>query len=243
MPKRIPRKQSRRVRTANPSGNPGRLLQDNTAQGSSVYIPPRNYLALHVAGIEPAHRETLSWSYQTTAGLAVAFTDQQQVLLNSPYDPDVALGGTSANGFAKWMAFYSKCTVLGARAKVKFALTGSTIEGIPTEASAIGVTITTNSTALTSIPAAVSAGLCDYRIMNVNPDSGVLNLGVDISKFVDKPDILDDSQYFCTATANPNQVVVLHLWTKALSALTTTGVAFVIEVEYDCVFTDPIPFT
>jgi len=224
--------------------NPSHMPNDQGAQGRSVNIPPRNYLATHVAGVQPSIRRTLAWNVTSNGTIpSNTYTESAVVILNSPYDPDNALGGVSASGFAKYMAIYSKCFAIAARAKVKFATSGANGEGVPTGVNVIGATITTSVSALSSLYNAIDAGLCDYQIHNINPDRGELNLAVDIAKFVNKPDILDDSQFFCTASSNPSQVVALHLFSNGLSLLATTVYTFVIEVEFDCVFTDPIPFT
>jgi len=205
----------------------------------SVHVPPRNYLQTHVASVQQSLRITLSWAANLNllAGV-IGFADFQQVILNSPFDPDAALGGLSAMGFAKYMAFYSKCFCLGARAKVKFATvdTGTNIQPM-----AVGATITTNSAALVNLVSAVQAGLCDYRVLAGNPDSASLTVGVDVAKFVDKPDLLDDPQFFCTSSANPGQLIVLHIWQNLYAAASTKTLSGLVEVEMDCVFTDPIP--
>jgi hypothetical protein len=165
------------------------------------------------------------------------------VILNSPYDPDNAIGGTSAQGYAKYMAFYSKCFVLGARLKVKGIRASVGNAGIPSGTTTCGATITTNTTSLGSVDSAIQDGLCDYEMVGVNPDRTYQELSVDIAKFVDKPDLLDDSQFFCTSSANPSQLIVAHIWGINFSASTTEVWNISVEVEFDCVFTDPIPFT
>ncbi len=141
------------------------------------------------------------------------------------------------------MAFYSKCFVLGSRIKVKYAVSGNGAAGIPTSTQVVGLTITTDTTGLSDITTSVSGGLCDYHVHNVNPDAHKLEMSVDIAKFVDKPIILDDPQFFCTSSANPSQVVVAQLWAIAPNAVATNSICTVVEVEFDCIFTDPIPFT
>lgn len=215
----------------------------SSAQGAGPVIPRPDFLGLHVGGVAPSIRRTLVWESGGAATLAASvFTDGFQVLLNSPFDPDVALGGVSAAGFAKYMALYSKCFVLGARIKVKFASILSAGAGLPNFSATYGVTITTNTTALTSTFGAITAGLCQYELVNINPDRANLTVGVDIAKFVDKPDLLDDPQWYCTSAANPTQLIVAHIWAFNWAAV-TGHYTYEFEVEYDCVFTDPIPFS
>lgn len=213
--------------------------QDRGPQGNSVLVPPRNYLQSTIAGVAPSIRRTLAWSVGASVAMG-GYLEHAIVLLNSPFDPDAALGGVSATGFAKYMALYSKCFVLAARAKVKYAVAGAA-GGTPVQPSTVGAVITTNSVSLGTVTAAINAGLVDYHVLNQHPDSGVLNLSVDVSKFVDKPIILDDPQFFCTAAANPAQIIALHLFSADFAGV--NSISFQVEVEYDCVFTDPIPFT
>jgi hypothetical protein len=175
--------------------------------------------------------------------LTAIYTETAVQILNGPYDPDAALGGLSAAGFAKYMALYSKCFVLGAKVRVKGVLTGAGYNGPPLSAVLVGYTITTNTSSLTSTTNAIQAGLCSYQLVNVNPDRFEFNLSIDVAKFVDKPDLLDDNQFFCTSSANPAQVIAGHLWYLCPAAAGATTINYIVEVEMDCVFTDPIPFT
>lgn len=203
---------------------------------------PRNFLSTNFAGVSPSLRRTLAWYGAIGSTLSSTYSENTVVILNSPYDPDAALGGVSAAGFAKYMAMYSKCFVTSARIIVKYALAGTSFEGSPSGIVHVGVTITTYSTSIGSLFGAVTAGLVEHRVHNINPDSGTFSLAVDIAKFIDKPFILDDPQLFCTSGANPGQIVCAHIWTNNVSLANPTILGG-IDVEYDCTFTDPIPFS
>lgn len=207
--------------------------------GVGPTIPPRNYLKRGPASVRQAHRETLNWayvpSYKTLTG--AAYTEFFQIVLNNPYDPDAAVGGTSAHGFAKYMQFYSKCFVLAARIKVSGTKTAAATPG-----GLLGMHITTDTTAASSAVTCINDGYCQYQVVNSYPDRFHLDLGCDVGKFLNKPDVLDDPELFCTSSSGPGQIVVAHIWGSNYSA-TSEFVSFVIEVEMDCVFTDPISFT
>jgi hypothetical protein len=224
-------------RRGNPRGDPGPVAV-------SAAVPQRNYLSTHVAGVSQSIRRVLAWSTSSNTGLSAAgYQESTVVLLNSPYDPDTALGGVSAAGFAKYMALYSKCFAIGARARVKYLLGGNGALGPPPSGTYVGATITTSTSSLGSLSAAIQAGLVDYHVRNQHPDSGMLELSVDIARFVDKPDILDDPQFYCTNAANPGQLIALHLWVNAINAATAYALYYTLEVEMTCIFTDPIPFS
>jgi hypothetical protein len=147
-------------------------------------------------------------------------------------------GGVNPVGFTKYMAFYSKAWCLGARIKVKGAISA------PSAVAPLvcGLTITTNATTLASAESAIDNGMCDWVVMAVNPDRFQLSESVDVAKFMNKPRVLDDPQFFSTIAAGPGQLVVAHLWSQGIGAVTTI-LGFIVEIEFDVVFTDPVPFT
>jgi hypothetical protein len=205
---------------------------------------PRNYLRDHVSGVSQSLRRTLAWAVSTGISSTVAgtYTELSVTILNGAYDPDAALGGTQPAGFAKYMQLYSKCFVTQARMKVRGRISGAGFAGPPTNTFVIGAAITTSSSAIAGIDQAIYCGLSQYDVVNVNPDKFNFDLSVDVAKFVDKPFILDDPQFFCTTGANPSQVIAGHIWYYNNGVLTTSTISYVIEVEMDCTFTDPIPF-
>jgi hypothetical protein len=148
-------------------------------------------------------------------------------------------GGASAIGFSKYMAFYSKCFVMGATIAVR----GSTVSP-STHGAVVGVSISTNSTAFTNSAAAIGNGMSSWTVMWSNPDRYALNESVDVGRFLNKPKMLDDPQLFSTSAANPTQVIVAHLFIAGVVA--TAGAIntdAMVEILLDCVFTDPVPFT
>jgi hypothetical protein len=81
--------------------------------------------------------------------------------LNDAYN-----GGTSATGYSKYMAFYSKCFVVGATIVVKSVVNHpGTNFGVW-----YGLTVTTNSSAFTSLETSIVNGMCDWRAGYANPD-------------------------------------------------------------------------
>jgi hypothetical protein len=210
---------------------------------NSYHVPPRSYLGTHVGGIAQSIRRTLVWTVAASSATTTGFGELGQVILNSPYDPDASLGGASAAGFAKYMEFYSKCFCLGARIKFTVANCATGFGGASISSAFFGVTVSTGTGAYSSLVNATQAGLCQYKLLNLNPDTCVLDVGVDVAKFVDKPDLLDDPQFFCTSSANPAQLIVAHYWHSQNAVAGSQSVVYFLEVEMDCVFTDPISFT
>jgi hypothetical protein len=156
--------------------------------------------------------------------------------LNGAYQP---VGGSSPAGYAKYMAFYSKAFVLGARIRLRGTGRALTTPGCY----GVGVCVTTNATGLGSITAAIDNGMVDYRIMLSNPDHFDISQSVEVSKFLNKPRVLDDPQLFSTNASNPVQVVVAHFFAQNIGTPSSIEVEAIAEIEMDVVFTDPIPFT
>jgi len=199
-------------------------------------------LSRHVLGLPQTRRLTLAWWNSDSIALTEGIYAEQAAVLNSPYDPDPTLGGESAQGFAKNMAFYSKCFVIRARWRVDWMVCLTTSGEAPNVAPTfLGVTITTNTSSLSSATNAITNGLCQFRLLGQNPDTCRMEGVVDIGAYLNKPQVLDDPDLFCTSSANPNQIVCLHNWGLGTSA--NNVMYFGILLEFDCVFTDPIPFT
>ncbi len=152
--------------------------------------------------------------------------------LNDAYN-----GGTSAAGYSKYMAFYSKCFVVGARVLYKFANTTASKAPV-----VVMCTITTNTSSLSTAKQAIDNGYCDWRVVSSSPDNGVLQHTVDTGRYLHKSKVLDDPQLFSTASAGPAQVIVAHIGVQDPNAAGTVSVTGSWEVEYSVVLTDPIPF-
>lgn len=199
------------------------------------------FLMRNIGGLKQTMRQTLVWFNSGSISLTEGLYGEQAAVLNNPFDPDPTLGGESATGYAKWMAFYSKCFVLRAKWRVEFCNLLATSGLAPAVAPVVvGCTVTTSSSSLTYASNAVVNGLSQYRQLGQNPDTCRFEGVVDIGKFLNKPQILDDPELFTTASAGPSQVVCLHTWAQNTSANGT--VLFPILIEFECVFTDPIPF-
>jgi len=229
---------------ASRSGQRGARDASNRSITRGPAVPRQDFLKNHVAGLEQSIRRTLVWvaTFNSTTVIST-YTEAAVIILNNPLLPCTAVANTPAIGYVKYMAFYSKCFTIAARVKIKGVLSGAFASGPPPSASHIGLTITTNSTSLGSVVAAVGEGLVDYDVVNVNPDHYKREMSIDIGKFLDKPDVLDDPQLFGTSAASPTQVVDAHLWHQDLSGTNVSSLGGIIEVEFDCIFTDPIPFT
>jgi len=210
----------------------------------SSRVPRADFLLSHISAMPQSQRATMHWAAPLVIGFSPSsYTELGVYVINSCYDPDAGGGATQPAGYAKLMAFYTKCFVVASRFTLKGVLTTSAFGSGDPASAIIGITCTTNTTSLGSIPAAIEPGLTDYRVISTSPDGYEMSLGIDIARFVDKPQILDDPQFFSTVAANPAQLVCVHVFAQNYSATLTNGVVAVTEIEFDVVFTDPQPFT
>lgn len=188
-------------------------------------------------GIARTQRRTLAFvsGGALNTGAAGAYAELTYTL-NGAFNVS---GGASAIGYAKYMAFYSKCFVLGAAMQVRGA---SSTPG--NHAYVVGLSITTNATSLGTSVAAIGNGMSTWTVAFSTPDRYALTESVDTGRFLNKPKVLDDPQLFSTSAANPTQVLVAHLWIAGVVATAAAiNTESMVEVLLDCVFTDPVPFT
>jgi hypothetical protein len=230
----------RKSKRASARGKGGKQ-QENRSAVFPRAMTASNMLSHRIMGQAQTRRVTLAWfnsgSFSQTEGIFI----EQSSVLNNAYDPDPTLGGESAQGYAKWIAFYSKCFVLRCRWRVDFVNLLTTSGLAPAVApNFVGTTITTNTTAFTQASTAIMTGLSQYRLLGQNPDTCRMEGVLDVGAFLNKPQVLDDPDLFSTSSANPAQVVCLHTWASNTSANGTT--LFGVLLEFDCVFTDPVPF-
>jgi len=158
--------------------------------------------------------------------------------LNNAYAVD---GSSSAIGYAKYMGFYNKCYVIGARVVVKGAvqLDGT---GEP-PGNFCGLAVTTDVTSFASQAALIEGGFCRWTVTGASPCTYTITESVDVGRFLHKVKLLDDPSLYSTASASPAQVIVAHVGSATLSTSYSSYNLLVAEVELECVFTDPIIFS
>jgi len=207
-------------------------------QGRGAFVPRPTLSRDTLLGLASTQRRTLAFALTAVnvTGAAGAYSETI-VGLNNAFS---VYGGASAIGYAKYMAFYSKCFVVGSQVRFRGTVGGVTAT-IPAQ---VGLTVSTNNTSFVSAATAVDNGMVDYMVVGLNPDRVEIRQSVDVKRFLNKPNILDDPQLYSTAAAGPAQVIDAHLWIATTAgAAGVATLAGIVEIELDCVFTDPIPFT
>jgi hypothetical protein len=214
-------------------GKSDALTSKNPTRGRGV---PASMGSDHLLGVSQSIVRDLAFfgSYTANPTAAGGYVEGSAIL-NSAYQ---AISSTSLDGFSKYMAFYSKCFTVGARVRVTWtALDANTYPVV------VGITTSTLSTSLGSASAAVQNGICKWDQLFLNPNSKTFSTSLDVANFLHKPRVLDDSQLYATASAQPVQLLVAHFWAQNNAPTGTQALTYSVEIVQKCIFTDPIPFT
>jgi len=218
-----------------PAKSGGRTKRRGAGRGGveKGAMVPSPFAGAHaLLGVSRSLKRTLAFTKYYTASIAASTYAESTLYLNSAHNVDTAV---DAVGFGKYMAFFSKCFVVGGSVRVHAMSAG----GQPV---VHGVTVSTLTTSLGTQNAAIENGMCDWASTYTSPDTCVLTQRVNTSRFLTKPKVLDDPQLFCTLAALPSQLIVAHVWATNFGGSAVT-VDQMCEVLLECVFTDPIPFT
>ncbi len=189
-------------------------------------------------GVSQYLRRTLDFAKIYQLHSATGGYTELYVVLNDAYHVD---SSNSAIGYAKYMQFYSKCFVIGARVRVSYGVIADGAGDPPITAS--GLAVTTDSSSFATLEALIEGGFCRWKVTSSSPSSATLTESVDTGRFLHKPKVLDDPQLFSTASSSPGQFIVAHFGTRTLGTSYSAYVQAMVEVEMECVFTDPIVFS
>jgi hypothetical protein len=207
-------------------------------------VPRNNFLRTHISGVPQHQRDTLVFAYASSVpGVTGTFSEAGIFNLNSAYDPNGSTSAAQPAGYAKYMTFYSKCYVVAARIKVKMCAYINASEIQPPNV--LGVTISTLGSSLSTYTQAIEIGLCDWSVVQYSPDFHQFTESIDVAKFLFRSKVIDDPQLFSTVSANPGQLITAHLWSYPLisSSQGIANICYGVEIEQECIFSDPIPFT
>lgn len=189
-----------------------------TDGGSVRNYNPRaypSYAKYHLSAMPKQTNSTMTWSWPQTSSSALAagtYAEIGVVIMNGAYQPCAALSATSPEGFSKMMGFYTKCAVKNAT--VSFTVCNVTQPPTATGRTSmlIGSSVTTDNTSLSTAKNAIENGNSTHKF--VGPDNGAETIthSIDIGKFLDVGNLQSGTDYMCTSSANPGQVVDSHLW-------------------------------
>jgi len=202
----------------------------------------KGYFKSHAAGFPQRFTETVrSVKSVAEASLASNTYFEEPIILNGTFAPGTGVSLPQPAGFVKLMAVYTKCYVRSAKITVITTNSTNGVAGTTTKAPLLcGITISTNGNTLTFYNVAIDCGLETHKVAAANPDTVTNVITVDIGKFLSVDDIMDGPDFYNTAAANPNQIVVGHVWFYNAGATAVTYIHNV-QVDFDCIFADPLP--
>lgn len=166
---------------------------------------------------------------------------------NSVYDPDAALGGSTATGFSQWSQFYQKYTVVGSRMSLRILDQDTGTSGTGTVNGLYGITLR-DSAAPVSPPSQVAL-ITDADAVHTGWDSwhasAKVSKSFNSSKYFGVENLLDNNELSgstgTTLGANPGRECFYYMW---ISQAPGTGAAsqptlVQVFITYDVIFSTP----
>lgn len=197
---------------------------------SSIGTNPANLLIHRGIGFPDRFQTRLSWTESVAlTGFGTGITQDYVVQMNSPYDPQYAIGGNQPAYFDQLMAVYERGVVIGAKITATFALPstatvgdGPYIVGIHTSKS--------GSLPTTDAPTLLSAANTGYKLLGQG--DGTKSVTQLYSPKNSMGRSKEDIQMFFTATGNPSFGYYAHCFASPQGTSTAGSVNAVITIEY-----------
>lgn len=176
-------------------------------------------------------------------GAAGGLTTEYIMRANDCFDPNYSGVGHQPYGFDQWTAVYKSFCVVASRLKVSANTTTAA-----NDACLAGVYISKSVTAFSADPYAclelnTSSDSMLVGNFSTGKDRPTLKAACDIVTFTgktNKKDLLDDEDACGSNTASPTDVVYYHIWVAGVNGSDPASANYLIQVEYDVIFFDPI---
>lgn len=168
--------------------------------------------------------------------LSTFSTTDQQMRLNSLYDPDFTGTGHQPKGFDQLAALYQRYRVYHTRYAVEVALSlNSNLGG------ALVVVPTNGNSGYTSVDDAAEATFAKCKTFNI---SNIARLAgkIDLAELNGKTRAayMSDDTTQALVSTNPTEVLNLHLVVGMLDGSTVLGGSLFVRMWFDCEFSDPL---
>lgn len=183
----------------------------------------------------------LRWCEEVTLNPGVGGIASHYFHANGMYHPNITGGGThDPLGFDQMMAGYDHYTVIGSKIKVT-PVNSSNGTGIP---GYYGVILDDNGTFTYTTSAQVieskqgkTAIALSQKSINGNQQSAYRSFSA--KKFFHKSSIVMAGTYRGSATTNPTEQAYFGLWLGSTAGNDPNATAFMVEIEYIAVLTEP----
>jgi len=190
--------------------------------------------------------------YRNVRTVTTAFASQPfwwAVALNSLYDPDVSGVGGTITGYSQLMAFYNKSVVVRAKATATVVNNSASASStFPTRLALIATSTSGSLLVTNGIYDAIEQSLCADAIMGSQGGvASVVTLDLDIPVHkvfgVKKSAIIDEVNYYGTASANPAKLGTIQLGAQAMDGSSALAFIWTLDVEYEAILFDRVVFT
>lgn len=235
----------------------GRLRKQQTRRRNALVRVPRSKIG-YPQSMQTKLRYCTRYEFipTSTTVLSASF------LANGMFDPEVGIGGHQPRGFDEFMQTYKTFMVKGSKISTHFCYEG--YNG-PTKVSSTGNLIQSIETGMTDQTAAVSPVICGMQksvdalgagtgevqiekdrstwgYFNPSTAGKTLSTSCKVSDFYGKGALTGSEGYTGSATADPTEQVLYHIWCGRVSDDYPDGnckVVAYVTIEYDAVFTEP----
>lgn len=172
------------------------------------------------------------------SGSAAGIPGSRVFSMNGVYDPDITGVGHQPLGFDQLVVMYDYCTVLAARATVKFISKDSTNRSL------VGLSLLSTNSTPTDAREIIENGNTKFDFIGREIDwknGSTLSIGSTTASFLGRKVVLGEDALHCTASSNPTDQYYLHVWTAPDASVDQANVQAVVVIEYDVVFHEPKP--
>jgi len=184
-------------------------------------------------------RIKLRLAYVDTFVLGSATTVDRVYNLNSLYDPDFTGAGHQPLGFDQWSALYNRYLVLSCKVKIVFAQ-GST--GSDTVVGYAGINGLSASGTAVQVREFIESPYSDFYVFGNSPGqpSKVFTAHLFPNKITgaSKMKYESDDVYQATISANPSELICLHVFAQDASLSTNVTMTYTIRLEFECLMWD-----
>lgn len=181
----------------------------------------------------------------TAAGGAPGYTASFRA--NSVFDPDAALGGSSATGFSQWSQFYQKYTVVGSKMSLRILDQDTGTSGTGTVNGLYGITL--RDSAAPIAPPSQIALVTDADAVHSGWDSwhasATVSKAFNSAKYFGVENLLDNNELSgstgTTLGANPGRECFYYMWISQApgAGAATQPTLCEVFITYDVIFSVP----
>jgi hypothetical protein len=166
---------------------------------------------------------------------------------NCLWDPYLAVGGHQPSNFDNWTRIYGFYTVVGVTARLRY-LVNTTSSAQP---AAFGLSLSYDGSLVSTYPSVTSLieqphtvfGRATAGIVNgsfIPPISITQEIGEWFGAKADE--VLSQATYRGTSSTNPPSIgPYLEVWQASLTGAATGANTYLLEIEYDTVWSNPLP--